>query len=307
MLLIHQKKEVATLVIIDNSERTQSHYAANCEACFGICCVALPYAKSADFAFNKDGGQPCRHLQGDYRCGIHTQLRNKGFKGCTVYECYGAGQKVSQQLYNGKDWRHSDHAHAQEMFQVFPVVQQLHEMLYYLHESLMLQEAKSLHANIKQMMEETEQLTLQSPASLLKLDVPMIRGRVNDVLLQVSAIVRDPLSKAYAEQQHVIKGRDYIGANLRKACLAAVSLRGVLLIGANLTEADMRRADFIGVDMRDANLSGADLRDALFLTQAQINSAIGNKKTKLPSHLTLPSHWLEAANPQKGKARRMIR
>jgi len=277
---------VTTLVLTDKV----NPYSANCEACFGICCVALPYAKSADFAFDKGGGQPCRHLQSDYRCGIHTQLRNKGFKGCTVYECYGAGQKVSQQLYSGNDWRHSDQA--EEMFQVFPVVQQLHEMLYYLHESLMIEEAESLHMDIKQIMEETEQLTLQSPASLLKLDVHMIRGRVNDVLLKVSAIVRAPLSKAYESKRHVVKGRDYIGANLRKACLVGVSLRGVLLIGANLTEADMRRAEFIGVDMRDANLSGADLSDALFLTQAQINSAIGNKKTRLPSHLNMPSHWL---------------
>jgi len=287
---------VSALVITDNKEKFKSHYSANCEECFGLCCVALPYAKSADFAFNKDSGQPCRHLQGDYRCGIHTQLRNKGFKGCTVYECYGAGQKISQQLYSGMDWRNSDQA--QEMFQVFPVVQQLHEMLYYLDESLMIAEAEPLYQDIEQIMNETEQLTLQSPASLLKLDVHALRARVNDVLLKVSAMVRALFSKAYDAQRHVVKGRDYIGTNLRKACLVGASLRGVLLIGANLTEADMRKADFIGADMRDANLSGADLSDALFLTQAQINSAIGNKKTRLPSHLDMPSHWLDAAKPR---------
>lgn len=284
------------MVITDNKEMFKSHYSANCEECFGLCCVALPYAKSADFAFNKDSGQPCRHLQGDYRCGIHTQLRNKGFKGCTVYECYGAGQKISQQLYHGIDWRNSDQA--QEMFQVFPVLQQLHEMLYYLDESLMIAEAEPLYQDIKQMMNETEQLTMQSPASLLELDVHALRARVNDVLLKVSAIVRAPFSKAYDAQRHVVKGRDYIGANLRKACLVGASLRGVLLIGANLTDADMRKADFIGADMRDANVSGADLSDALFLTQAQINSAIGNKKTKLPLHLDKPLHWLDAAKPR---------
>ncbi|MEC2848004.1 pentapeptide repeat-containing protein, partial [Bacillus cereus] len=35
------------------------HLKANCEKCFGLCCVALPFAASVDFAVNKDGGKPC--------------------------------------------------------------------------------------------------------------------------------------------------------------------------------------------------------------------------------------------------------
>lgn len=59
---------------------------ADCGNCFGLCCVALPYAKSADFAFDKDGGTPCRNLQSNYLCGIHNNLRDKGFRGCSAYE-----------------------------------------------------------------------------------------------------------------------------------------------------------------------------------------------------------------------------
>jgi Mg2+/Co2+ transporter CorB len=40
----------------------------------------------------------------------------------------------------------------------------------------------------------------------------------------------------------------------------------------------------IGADTRDTNFSNADLREAVFLTQRQINSAKGNRNTKL--------HWL---------------
>lgn len=36
-----------------------NHLKANCEKCFGLCCVALPFAASVDFAVNKDGGKPC--------------------------------------------------------------------------------------------------------------------------------------------------------------------------------------------------------------------------------------------------------
>jgi len=68
----------------------------DCENCFGMCCVALPFAASSDFAMNKEAGKPCQNLREDFRCGVHSSLRERGFRGCTVYDCFGAGQKVSQ-------------------------------------------------------------------------------------------------------------------------------------------------------------------------------------------------------------------
>jgi hypothetical protein len=94
-----------------------------------VWCVALPYAKSADFAFDKDGGIPCRNLHSNYLCGIHNDLRDIGFRGCSAYECFGAGQKVSQITYNGKDWQLNKEI-AQEMFDLYPIMQQLDEMLW---------------------------------------------------------------------------------------------------------------------------------------------------------------------------------
>lgn len=69
-------------------------------------------------------------------------------------------------------------------------------------------------------------------------------------------------------------------------------MRGVLLIAADLREADMRMTNLIGADFRDADLSGANLEGSIFLTQAQLNSAKGNCKTKLPPSLSIPGHWL---------------
>lgn len=74
---------------------------SDCKNCFGLCCVALPYGKSADFPFNKDSGKPCRNLCSNNLCAIHDQLREKGFRGCVSYECFGAGQHVSQSIYIG--------------------------------------------------------------------------------------------------------------------------------------------------------------------------------------------------------------
>ncbi len=130
------------------------HLAADCENCFGLCCAALPYAKSADFAFNKDRGIPCRHLQADNRCGIHHDLRNKGFRGCTVYECFGAGQRVSRNIYQGKDWRDNPQL-AREMFDVFHVMQQIHEMLYYLAEAMSLEATQDLTPALGHMYKKT--------------------------------------------------------------------------------------------------------------------------------------------------------
>jgi uncharacterized membrane protein len=64
----------------------------DCERCVGLCCVASPFAASADFAIDKPAGAVCPNLEADFRCGIHARLRAEGFPGCTAYDCFGAGQ-----------------------------------------------------------------------------------------------------------------------------------------------------------------------------------------------------------------------
>ncbi|MFT4416406.1 pentapeptide repeat-containing protein [Fredinandcohnia humi] len=271
------------------SSTIPSSVKADCENCFGLCCVALPYAKSSDFAFNKDGGTPCKNLSSDYRCSIHKDLRKNGFRGCAVYECFGAGQKVSQKTYRGNDWRNNKSL-AKDMFEVFPIMQQLHEMLYYLHEALSLQETLPIHNQLKAAIEETENLTNLNPEEILKLDVPSHRFKVNDLLLQTSEMVRSQIKQNSKNQAK--KRSEYIGAKLKGASLKGANLRGTLLIAADLRNSDLRFVDFIGADVRDANLSGANLTGSIFLTQAQVNSAIGDNQTKLPAHLKRPEHWV---------------
>src|SRR4051812_49279109 len=100
----------------------------DCAQCVGLCCVALPFRPSHGFAFAKDAGEPCRNLDASYGCSIHASLREAGMSGCTSYECFGAGQHVTQVVYAGATWRGSDDG-GSEMFGVFAVVQRLHEML----------------------------------------------------------------------------------------------------------------------------------------------------------------------------------
>ncbi|MDC2864398.1 pentapeptide repeat-containing protein [Bacillus sp. BP-3] len=267
---------------------------ADCEKCFGLCCVALPFAASADFAINKDGGTPCKNLQSDFRCSIHKNLRQQGFKGCTVFECFGAGQKVSQVTFGGIGWKESPET-AKKMFDVFPIMQQLHEMLSYLTEALTLKATHPIHSELRRALEEMERLSQLSPDLLLELDVPSHRANVNDLLLKTSELVwieSSRQSKGSKKRKRINhRSANLMGANLKSADLKGANLRGAYLIAANLRDADLRDADLIGADLRDADLSGANLTNSIFLTQVQVNSAKGDTRTKLPHSLSRPAHW----------------
>ncbi|MER8220303.1 pentapeptide repeat-containing protein [Streptomyces sp. NPDC094143] len=259
----------------------------DCERCFGLCCVALPFAASADFAVSKDAGTPCRNLRDDHRCGIHTELRRKGFTGCTVYDCFGAGQRVSQVTFGGQGWRTGPPEHARRMFDVFPVVRQLHELLWYLTEALALPAARSLHTQLRTALERTEELAAGTPGELAALDVGAHRRTVNVLLLRTSELARAGIKGRGKDR----RGADLVGARLRGADLRGATLRGACLIAADLTGADLRGADLIGADLRDTDLTDADLTGAFYLTQPQLNAARGSAGTRLPESVTRPGHW----------------
>ncbi|MEV5884672.1 pentapeptide repeat-containing protein [Streptomyces sp. NPDC052020] len=259
----------------------------DCARCFGLCCVALPFAASADFAKDKRAGTPCPNLREDHRCGIHARLRQQGYSGCTVYDCFGAGQRVSQVTFGGRDWRSGPPEHARRMFDVFPVVRQLHELLWYLTEALTLPAARPVHAEVRRARQRTERLTGGTPEELAALDVAAHRQEVNVLLLRASELVRAGTRGRKKNR----RGADLIGARLQGADLRGADLRGSCLIAADLTGADLRGADLIGADLRDTDLTDADLTGAFFLTQPQVNAARGSAGTRLPESVTRPAHW----------------
>jgi hypothetical protein len=241
--------------------------AADCARCAGLCCVAPAFARSSDFAIDKPAGRPCPNLADDFRCGIHEELPERGFRGCVVFDCFGAGQHVTQHTFGGRDWR-SAPSIAPAMFATLPVMRQLHELLWYLTEALRLDAAVRVHPKLRAALDETEQLTMGTPDELAALDLDRHRRRVNPLLQRAS-----DLARAGAGPRPDHRGADLIGRNLRGRDLRGANLRGALLIGADLRAADLRRADFTGADLRGADLREADLTGALFLTAAQMRSA----------------------------------
>lgn len=266
---------------------------ADCQSCFGLCCTALNIVASSDFAINKAAGTPCPNLQSDFSCQIHSKLRDQGFKGCTVFDCLGAGQKVSQTTFHGQDWRQSPEI-SEKMFRVFPIMEQLYEMIAYVAEALSHKVDSSLFNKLRLQLEQLQRATELEADALLAIDIPNYRLPVNILLVETSEQIRQSLIVKMKEKnarKYDNRGVDWMGKNLKRKDLRATNLRGAYLIAANFENADLRGVDFIGADLRDANLRGADLSTSMFLTQMQLNSAQGNHQTKLPSHLKRPSHW----------------
>ena len=258
---------------------------ADCERCVGLCCVAPALSVSADFAIDKGAGQPCPHLRSDFRCSIHDRLHERGFPGCAAYDCFGAGQKVTQVTFAGRDWRRAPEL-ASGMFAAFEVMRQLHELLWYLTEALGLPTAGPLRGELRWLLAETERLTLLGPDELTELDVAGHGREVVVLLRRASGLVR-----AGAPRRPDLASADLAGRNLAGADLRGADLSRALLIGADLRRADLTAADLMHADLRAADLRGADLGTSIFLTQPQVGSARGDAATRLPARLARPPRW----------------
>ena len=250
---------------------------ADCEQCFALCCVLLPFSAVSGFGIDKPGGTPCPNLADDDRCSIHATLRDDGWSGCVTFECFGAGQQVSQVTYAGVSWRES--GNLGEMAAVLSVMRLLHEMLAHLAEV----ERRSPDPTATELATEIAALTGATPAELLAVDLDDLHDRVGAVLEAASARLRSGAG---------LRGRDLAGQDLRTGDLRDADLRGALLIRADLRDVDLGLADLLGADLRDADLRGAALGHALFLSQTQVNAAVGDEHTTIPDRLMRPAHWV---------------
>ncbi|HEX6150104.1 pentapeptide repeat-containing protein [Nocardioides sp.] len=250
---------------------------ADCSRCFGLCCVLLPFRREGGaFGADKESGTPCEHLDAHDRCRIHDSLRETGWSGCQAFDCFGAGQHVSQVTYGGESWRVAEDLG--EMAAVLSVMRQLHEMLAHVGEVL----RRSPTPAAAERHDELVALTHAEPETILLADLDRIRDHVSEVLREGSARLHGPTRPMPA---------DLAGRDLRHADLVRADLRGALLIRTDLRGADLSRADLLGADLRDADVRGSLLEQSWFLSQAQLNTARGDASTSIPAHLTVPNHW----------------
>lgn len=277
-----------------NKDNLYKNLRGECKDCFGLCCTALYFSKTDGFPQNKDAGKPCINLENNFKCKVHNNLIKKGLKGCTSYDCFGAGQRIAQITYKGTDWR-SNPEKSQEMFDAFLVMVQVHEMLWYLAEALRIKPGKGIEEKISEMIQITEEITKMEAKSLISKDLLPHQKKVNELLLETSKVIRSRFNKSgksSLKNKKRIGGRlNFMGQDLRKVNLKGEDLSGAFLIAADMKNCDLSGADLIGADLRDADICGADMSKSLYLTQIQINGTKGDSFTRIPDTLMRPEHW----------------
>ncbi len=78
-------------------------YKADCERCAGLCCIVFAHHTRNGFPEYKAGNKPCKNLTSAGRCTVFADLEAEGYLTCRPYDCYGAGQIVTQTLLTDPD------------------------------------------------------------------------------------------------------------------------------------------------------------------------------------------------------------
>lgn len=270
-----------------------ARFRSDCANCVALCCSALGFSRGDDFAHEKPAGKPCRNLDANLGCSIHAALLDRGYRGCTVFECNGAGQRVTQETFGGGDWREGDELR-DAMFAVFPLVRQLHEVLWLLSAARRRTADRRLLRRIDALFAQVDAQAASPDVDVLRAAVESSRPVAGELFEAVSREVRRthaPKRRGSGAWSRVEPRGVYLGTDFSGGDLRAVELRGALLIAAKLRGADLRWADLLGADLRDAELHGADLRHVVHLTQTQLAAAFGDEHTQLPESLSRPRHW----------------
>lgn len=267
-----------------------AEFASDCARCTGLCCTALPYRRSREFAADKPAGRPCPHLGGDFGCRIHARLRADGWPGCTEFECFGAGPKAVSRV-AGQAWgdptrpETAASPQAAAQFETFLALRPLQEARFHLRTLPRAGLPAELRRHVAELDARASELA--DSGELTAAAAGALRERVSGVLRDASAHLRGADIAAASASAPA----DHSGRRWRARDLTDADLRGALLIATDLRRARLTRTDLLGADLRDADVRGADLSQSLFLTQPQLNAAIGDEHTRIPAHLRRPAHW----------------
>ena len=267
---------------------------ADCSSCAALCCVVPAFVRSAQFAITKAAGVACPHLD-SYRCAIHADLRGRGFSGCVAYDCFGAGQRVTATVLAGRDWRRDRGALA-DVAEALPWARRWHEVAWYLDEATRLPATAVLHEALVEARDAALELAVLGPRDPRAVDADVQRADMDQLLRRAS-----DLARAAHPERRELRGASLVAARLIGVDLTGANLRGAMLLGADLRRATLADADLTGADLRGADLREADLGGALFLTQAQLETATGDGRTRLPVGLHRPDHWVSGDDDGAGR------
>lgn len=101
---------------------------AKCNDCAALCCVVFAFDKSGSFGIDKAACEVCPNLDDHDRCRIFDKRSDLGFGGCIAYDCHGAGQRVTGEVFQGKHWR-DEPALMERMGAALSIMRRIHELL----------------------------------------------------------------------------------------------------------------------------------------------------------------------------------
>lgn len=151
---------------------------ADCTKCAALCCAAYPFDADEYFAISKPVDTPCPNLSRScFDCTIHADLKKRGFGGCITYSCAGAGQRVTQELFDGETWR-DDPDLLTHMTYALRVLRPIHEALLLLQEAERLPIPKSAKTQARALMAA---LCPDAPTSVHDFEDPEVQEALAEV------------------------------------------------------------------------------------------------------------------------------
>ncbi|MCE7998484.1 MAG: hypothetical protein HEP70_06480 [Rhodobiaceae bacterium] len=140
--------------------------------------MTFEFEVSDDFAISKPAEAGCPNLDACGQCRVHEKLEDLGFRGCAVFECYGAGQRVTQELFGGRTWQ-EDESLMRPMARRFRQVRRLHELLMLLEAAAVLPLSPPDEARRKSLAQAVDVIAAQSSEDIA---VDEVYAQVHDFL-----------------------------------------------------------------------------------------------------------------------------
>ena len=153
---------------------------ADCRRCSALCCVVYPFVRSPEFAADKPAYVACGHVTGAFRCAIHASREHRGYPGCVTYDCHGAGQYVTQVLFDGRAW--TDLEEPAVMFDVFLVLRALFAQLSLLQTALTLDSPDTVRSALSSRDAQLRNLIERPLGQLREIDAHAERAATDKLL-----------------------------------------------------------------------------------------------------------------------------
>ncbi|WP_299925164.1 hypothetical protein [uncultured Pelagimonas sp.] len=162
---------------------------ADCSRCAALCCMAFEFEPSPDFAISKPAGAGCTHLNAEFGCKIHADRLAKGFAGCLKFDCLGAGQRVSQDVFKGADWR-VDPTLGPRMIEAFRILREVHRLYELLDVAGRLPLAADQERQRQDLIARLDPETAWTEPDLLRLDERALHSAVTGFLSALKDVVK---------------------------------------------------------------------------------------------------------------------